>query len=395
MQNPPFIMVSLLFLLACGPLTQLQELGQKGQALATSAAMIDQSNFLVFEAYQKLENLPGYRLENQTIKYDSLNNSTPMVMVREYDSQGNVHILTHTLTEQQQELYFIKGHTYIYDIEHQGWTDLGQITPAEALQRNDTFSNLDQTDNLIQLLPQLGAIPTEIGQEVIQNRPATRYDLASLTTELAIAFDNQLDASTELQGSLWIDDQTGALLRSEIILYDVKNRRSRQEFLLIVTEIGKIEPLTIPTPIITPTTIISATATAQLWTTLEVKFIYQGQSISFEAIPVKVQQINASSDSSYNADLTLNLRHLPAGLPLETNAESLLTQLGHQLKLSIPQQNKVIDNKGFYIKHLDSQNHAIDVIYSFKADLEDFKHVELIIANSDHPLFDLVPIITE
>ena len=125
----------LLLGLACGPLNRLQELTQKGRVLATGVAVMEEGNFLAFEAYEKLQRLPGYRLESRSTFRDRAGNLSTTMTTSDYDSRGNAYIITQTPDGQQQELYFVEGHTYIFDAEHEGWLDLGAVSPADRKTR--------------------------------------------------------------------------------------------------------------------------------------------------------------------------------------------------------------------------------------------------------------------
>ncbi len=394
-QNPHAITIAIiiaLLLLACGPLNRLQDLNRKGRVLATGVAVIGKGNYLAFEAYEKLQRLPGYRLEDRSTVRDQAGNLSTLITIKEYDPQGNAYILTLTPDGQQNEIYFVDGHTYVFENQYDGWTDRGATTPAEAQQTGDSFpAELNRIENVMQLLPQFGAVPTEAGKETIQNRPVTRYELEYVTAELAETFGDQVDAVTNLHGTLWIDDQTGALLKSEIFLYDKESRQPRREFLLEVSEIGNIAPILPPSPVIDPAAIVAATATAQAWSVLQVTVQYQNQPISFELAPIRVSP--ASPDSpNLSAGMQISLRQLPSNLPLDTEAELFLEQLSLQLTLSIPEHNKMVTSSGFEIESIDSRTGSMEAVYFFDADLEDFSYVELIVARQGNPLFVPVPV---
>jgi hypothetical protein len=384
------VMVLLLLLLACGPLNRLQDFTRKGQVLATGVAIMGEGNYLAFDAYENLQGLPGYRLEIRSSSRDQSGYLSNQITTSEHDAQGNVYTLTRTPAGRENEIYFVDGHTYVFEAQYNGWVELGTVTLAEAQQNSvGSPAGLSQTENFMQLLPQFGAVPTEAGHETIQDRAATRYELEYITAELAETFGNQVDVAIDLQGTLWIDDQTRALLKSEILLYDNDTRQPRQEFLLEVTEIGNIEPIVAPEPVVNPAAIVSATATSQAWSLIQAELNYGGQPIFFELIPVQVSQATAGLDAG--AEMQLILRQIPPNL-LATETELFLTELGRQLSMSIPKYNMIIASDGFQITNVDSQTHSVEVIYLFKANLEDFSHVELVLASSGNPIFAPVPV---
>jgi hypothetical protein len=211
---------------------------------------------------------------------------------------------------------------------------------------------------------------------------------------LAQSFGNaSREATLDLQGQLWIDDQTGALLKSEILLFETDAQQPKQEIFLEVSQIGDILPITPPSPVVNPATIIAATATAQVWSVQQVKLDYQGTLISFELIPLEATQ--AANTATPTAHLRLRLRQLPADILIATNTEPFLTLLEQRLKMSIPQKNLVSAGNGFQIIDIAPQTQSVEVIYFFDVDLRSFSHVELIIANPGNPLLATVPVVSQ
>jgi hypothetical protein len=382
----------LLLLLACGPLNRLQALNRQSRALATGVAIIGENKNLVVEAYQNLQRLPGYRLESQSIVRDSVGNLSSLIIISNYDSKGNVHTLTQTPDGRQDEIYSVDGHTYVFEAQYNGWVDLSAVTPVEIQQPNNpTLASLSQVGSPIQLLSRFGGVPLEAGHETLQNRPVTRYELQYVVADFAeVLGDAQTTPDTDLQGTLWIDDETEALLKLEILFYENRTDQPSQEFLLETSEIGNIAPVDIPAPVVDPVAIVSATATAQAWSVLKVKFDYQGEPITFELVPVQISQVPDSSPLS--AEVQLILRNLPNSLLTEADAEPFLTQFHQQLTLSIPQHNLIVTSSGFRLESIDSQNYSMEVICSFNADLEDFNHVELILSSMGNPQFVPIPV---
>ncbi len=387
------IAVLLLLILACGPVDRLRELNQQRQALATGAAIIDESSHLAADAYEKIQTLPSYRLESQRIELDSAGRRTSQITISEYDVKRNVHTLTQVPNDQQHELYFVDGHTYVFEEKYEGWIDLGAVTPTEAQQASQEvlLATPGPVENLVQLLTQFAVVPNEVGHERVQNRPATRYKLQYIVTEIAEAFGQEpTDFPIALRGTLWVDDETGALLKSEILLYDRETSQPRQEYLLEISQIGGIALIPVPSPIVDPAAIAAATATAQAWVVLNAVLDYQDKQISFEIIPVQATQVPNSSPRQ--VEMQLILRQLPASLFQGADLEPFLVYLREQLRLSIPKRNLIVTSSGFRLENSDSENRTLDVLYFFNADLEDFSHVELILSGSGNPLFAPVPV---
>ncbi len=384
------IVALLLLLLACGPLDRLREVNQPENTLATRVALIDESSHLAPDAYQKIETLPGYHLENQTITWDSAGNQTRQITISDYDARGNVHTITHSLDGHKNELYIVEGRTYLFDEQYQGWLDLEDL-PAETQQATPLRFNPESGFNMGQLLSQFAAIPVESGREQMAERRAIRYELQPIVAEMAEALGQEPTSSgSKPQGLLWIDEQSGALLKSNILLYEAGRLQPVQEYLLEISQIGQIEPITVPTPLINPAAVVAATATAQAWTVLNVVLDYREERLEFELIPVRISQLPNASPRS--AEVQLILRHLPDHLFPEATLEPFLAHLREQMRLSIPKRNLVVTSSGFRLENSDAQNQTLTVHYLFNADLEDFDHIELILSGPGNPLFAPVPV---
>ncbi len=385
----------LLLILACGPTDRLQELNRPEQILvATGSVIIDKNNNLAAEAYEKIQTLPGYRLESQSIKPDRAGNLTHQVIISQYDARGNIHTLTQTAAGRQNEVYLVDGHTYVFEAQYEGWVDISPIISPEGKQAEENLlANPGPEEKVVQLLTQFAAIPTKSGHETLKNRPASRYKLQYIMSEIAVVFGRApTDSAITLRGTLWIDDATGTLLKSEFLLYEDEVGQPTQEYRLEISEIGNIAPLAIPSPVVDPTAIAAATATAQAqaWTVLNAVFDYQSQQINFELVPVRATQIPNSSPLS--VEMQLFLRQLPERVFGETEPEPFLIQLQKQLSLSIPKRNLIVASSDFRLESTDSQKRSLNVLYFFNADLEDFDHVELILSQPGNPLFAPVPV---
>ena len=136
--------------------------------------------------------------------------------------------------------------------------------------------------------------------------------------------------------------------------------------------------------------IAAATATAQAWTILDALLDYGDERLMFEMIPMRVSQ--AANASPRRAEVQLRLRQLPAALFSESNAEPFLLRLREHLSLSIPERNLIVTSTGFRLETHDAQQRSLEVSYLFNADLEEFSHVELILAQPGNPIFVPVPV---
>jgi|GEM_PF-2130991 len=370
--------------LACGPWDRLREANQQQQAAATSAVMIRNSSQLAANAYKKIETLPGYRLESRhLVRDESTGRETSQVVIKTLDEAGNFHLQTQSSDGTQTELFFVDGHTYLFDPEYQGWVDSG-AGPATEVQPAGEISTTDSMHRLTQF----GATPTQSGHETLNERPATRYRLTYVVAEMAELFDQELaEAPFDLRGTLWVDDETGALLKSELLLYEDETGRPAQEFILEISGIGQVDSIGIPTPVVDPVAIVAATATAAAWTILEAKMIYQDEQISIELIPLEITPAPDSVPRS--ARVKLLLRQLPENLG---DLEPFLTQVRQQLSLSIPERNLVVGSSGYQLETTEPTKQRAELFYFFEADLAGFDHAELIFSGVGNPLFVPVPV---
>jgi len=374
-----------LLLLACAPANRLAELSRDGRALATSVAIVNQGDLTVLSAYKRLDKLPGYRLESHHITKNGTDIASTVVVISEHDVKGNHHTTTQTPDGQLHEIYQVGGHNYAFSPHYNGWVDT-------ATDQAGTYRSAPQINNPHQWLEQFGVIPVETGRETIQARFAIRYKLQDVVTQLAEGTGNAPAGDTsKLRGTLWVDEETGALLKSEILLFEDESRQPVQELLLAVTNIGNIQPILPPSPIANPGQIVSATATAQAWSVLQVTFNFQGQSHNFELVPVNIRQTSTGTNGN-SAEMTLILRNLPANLLVEPERERFLTQLGAQLSLSIPKHNLTTNSQNFRLENKDISNQSLEVVYIFDAILEDFRLVEMILASPGNPIFAPVPV---
>jgi len=371
-------------ILACGPIDRLQGLNQEQQAVATGAAIIHENSQVAAGAYQKLQTLSSYRLESRHLRRDRAGHELSRVVVEEHDSTGNIHTQTQSSDGSEREIFIVDGHTYQYDLQYEGWIDSGTTPPTEV-QSTDEISVTDS----MHLLTQFGAAPTRSGHETLHDRPATRYRLEYVVAEMAEIFGQELaDSPLDLRGTLWVDDETGVLLKSEILLYQGETNLPTQEFVLEISQINDIAPIEIPSPVIDPAAIVAATATAQAWTILDARLDYRGEQVSFEVIPLHITRVPNSSPRK--AEIQLLLRQLPDNLFVEL--EPFLAQLREKLTLSIPKRNLVVTSSGYRLANSNRDEQTVNVVYLFNADLEDFSVAELIISGVGNPLFAPVPI---
>lgn len=377
----------LLVLLACGPLDRLRPVAPQPEATTSAATLVRANSQLIARAYQTIETLPGYRLETRhLIRDESGQPSRQVIITKSYDPAGNLYSRSQSDDGSLTELYVVDGRSYRYDPQYAGWVD-NSVTPAAPAELQPA-GEISLADSM-RLLTQFGAVPIQAGHETLNNRAVTRYRLDYVVSDIAQTLGQEpADKPVDLRGALWIDDETGALLKSELLLYEGQADQPRQEFGLEVSDIGQVEPIPAPSPVVDPAALVAATATAQAWTVLTMDLTYRGEQLTFEVIPVRASQVPNSSPRQ--AEVELILRQLPGSL--FRDAEPFLAQLRPQLTLSIPKRNLVITSSGYRLEKSQAAEQTMTVSYSFNADLEDFSHAELIIAGVGNPQFVPVPV---
>jgi hypothetical protein len=237
-----------------------------------------------------------------------------------------------------------------------------------------------------------GAIPTENGQETIAGRPTTRYTLNFVTPQLLNSLSGSVPPPPgKTQGTIWVDEETGALMKFEMLIFENDNTsQPDQEFILEVSQVNDIATIEAPalTPDSGPLLVPAATATAQARAALQITITFQEQPISFSLIPVAIQQADPGT-----ATMQFIVQQLPAPLLSEPQLSAFLNTLQTQLTLSIPQQNLTTVSSGFQTQDTSPDQAMLQVSYNFDADVADFEHVELIVGGHGNPVFAPVPVV--
>jgi hypothetical protein len=375
-----FIIATLLLLmtLACGPLYRLQEFNRQNQVTPTATSPTGKKNELnIAAAFAKTQTLPGYRFEHQHIFRDD-DRQIKLATSGEVDSWGNLYLLDQSSEGQTQETFVIDDRVYEFSSKYQGW--INSTDPSDL--DDNIIADLTSVKKIIQLTTHAGTVPIEIKQETLLNRRTRRYSVADTVQ----SDQTQVD----LRGTLWIDDETGAIIKLELFLYRDSDSLPAEEFILSIDNIGNVETITIPSPVVNPTTADAATETAQSQQALPAKMNYQGEIIKFDVIPMKA--IRLLNSAPRQAEIVLMLNRLPGNLFLEESFDPFLAQLREQLTLSIPEQNLVVTSAGYQLADKNPINRTLKVSFTFNADLENQSHVELILAGPGNPIIMPVPV---
>ncbi len=386
-------LVSSWLLLACGslPVSRLRAWAGTENDPATKVAAISQNSQLAADAYANIDALPGYRLESHYVVSNSSGPPLTYTLRSEQDQQQNQHLIIET-GQETREFYRVAGQTYVFESDYNGWVELGAVTPVEAETERGTLpADFSLLQNPAHLLARFGAVPSRGTAEAWQGRAATRYTLQPILAEVSRAFDQEIAGlPINLSGTLWVDAATQALLKSEMTLYNSETGRALQTYRLEISDIGTVEPIVVPTPVVDPAASIAATATAQVWTVLDGQMNYRGTPVAFEVIPLEATQI--AGTSPLRAEVNVLLRRLPDSILQETNLEPFLAQLRQQLTLSLPNRNLVVTSSGFTLEQGNVAEKTLRVVYSFNANLEDFNSVEVILSGRGNPTIAPVPV---
>jgi hypothetical protein len=369
----------LLALLACGPLDRLQQLNNQQRAAATGAALLSRDAGVLAAAFEKLNSLPGYRLESRHLSRDPSGQAVSLVVITQTDVQGNIHRQSRSSDGPIEETFVVNGRAYRFDPHYSGWVDAGAAALPEPV----------STLELAYLLTQVGAVPAQTSPETIQGRAATRYRLAYVATELGKLFGlPPANPSPEVRGQVWVDNETGALLKAEILVYGDASGQPGRELALEVSRIGRVAPIEAPAPVVNPTAVVAATATAQAATALAVSLTYKDSPVNFELAPLEARQTPASSPR--RVELELEVRALPA--PVFKELEPFLAQLGQALTLGLPRRNLIVTSSGYRLLASRPTERTVKIVVFFNADVEDFSHVELAFSGRGNPLYAPVPV---
>ena len=379
----------LCFLLACSLLSQSSQDRPPSEIPATRVEVNNRNHQLVALAYDNIAKLPGYQLEQSHVLIDAGQREISYLATSAYDENGNRHANIQVMDQPVVELYAVQEEQYIFDPKYQAWVNVAR-RPAEETQVI-LPSTLGIIENPTQLLAQFGAVPIEPVADTVDNRPAMRYRLAPFIATMAETGEQRSTAlPISLTGNIWVDDESGALLKSEIAFYESETGQLIQAHKMEVSRIGQIEKIELPDPIIDPIAIVSATATAQVWTVLNGHMNYRGTPITFELIPLAVRQIPDTSPLS--GEVSLLIRALPDHVVLDGELDPFLSQLRQQLKLSIPNRNLIVTSSGYKSGRRPEGNPEFRASYTFNVDLEDFERVELILSGPGNPQYAPVPV---
>jgi len=383
----------LLLGLACTLPTQLVTLDKPvEESPATKIAGLNRNHQLATEAYAKIDTLASYRQEIQQRLLEPDGGSAEIMLIKERDAAGNLHLTLNSAAGQPQEIYIVEGQAYSYDSDYEGWVAVAlPATNGLGQWLGQRGIGAEFNENPAQILAQFGAVPGQASQGTWAGRPARYYELAHIMTEMAAAFDQPIDSLVlNLKGGLWIDEATGALLKSEFALIEEATGQERQHYRLELTEINILPAITLPGPVVDPAAIVAATATAQVWTNLVGEMNFRGTPVTFELIPLTASQ--RPDSSPLQAEVQILIRQLPDHILRPDNIDPFLTQLRQQLTLSLPRRNLIVTSSGYQGEQVNPETSSLTVVYTFNADLEDFDRAELIFAGPGNPQFAPVPV---
>lgn len=191
-------------------------------------------------AYENLRHLPGYRFEGTYKSEENGQLSGYLRVVQDVDAQGNLHLVAYDRKEgaPSLEIYYVGRHLYF--VQGGQLVDLGEQDAEQA-------ATLYQVYYLPFYLAMVGASDLQpVGQESVNGLAATRY---------RARFDEYVRAYLQLhqgvtysaEGSIWISNQYGAILKSEVHVRASEGTRT-SEFASEseVSQVGRVPPVQVP-----------------------------------------------------------------------------------------------------------------------------------------------------
>lgn len=204
-------------------------------ALATPGAAPDLS-----AAYERIKTLPGFHYEGFIKGQGTGESPTYLRYVEDVDAQGNFRLLVY---EQEGgsptlDLYYVQKHLYLSS--DGTYIDLGVQEEEQA----STFYEIYMLPFTMVLL---GASDLEpVGQEMVNGLIATKYR-ANFDLWAQTYLQLQADASYTAEGYVWISDQYGAIVKSQVRAeWKAEGKEGQFEAEGEISRVGQIAPITPP-----------------------------------------------------------------------------------------------------------------------------------------------------
>lgn len=192
-------------------------------------------------AQERIKTLPGFHYEGILKAQETGESPTYLRYVEDVDAQGNFHLLIYDEEggTPALDLYYIQKHLYILGSEGT-YIDLG-------VQEEDQAATFYQAYLMPFSLVFLGASNLEpAGQEMVNGLLATKYR-ANFDQWVQSYLQAQADVSYTAEGYVWISDQYGAIVKSQVrATWKAEGKEGEYEAETEISQVGQIPPISLP-----------------------------------------------------------------------------------------------------------------------------------------------------
>ncbi len=191
------------------------------------------------EAYEKVESLPGYHFEGRYWMEGPAKTSF-LHLIEKVDAEGNSHIVVYEEEGGQPvlEIYVVDGHTYM----SQGgvFMDMGPDSAGQMAQFASVYMAVFQGSIV------MATDLERVGHEEVNGIPATRYQ-ARFDRWVATQLHLQTGVSYSAEGSIWIADEYGVIVKSEVQTeVTEEGQTTKLTSVSEISQVGQLPPIEPP-----------------------------------------------------------------------------------------------------------------------------------------------------
>ncbi|MGB9724313.1 MAG: hypothetical protein ACPL7G_10510 [Chloroflexia bacterium] len=191
-------------------------------------------------AQERIQTLPGFHYEGFLKGQETGESPVYLRFVEDVDAQGNFHLLIYEEEggSPTLDVYYIQKHFYLGS--EGTYIDLGVREESEA-------ADFYQTYMIPFSLLFHGASNLEpIGQETVNGLPATKYR-ANFEEWIRAYLQAQTGVSYTAEGYVWIADQYGAVVKSQVrASWSAEGKEGQYEAETEISRVGQIPTISLP-----------------------------------------------------------------------------------------------------------------------------------------------------